>query len=176
MPVEYTIRRTGKTYEAVISSEGKEVASISAGEGLTRTLEAAGDGSWRLDPRVHGEVRPFSMNVTAAEGDAEPVLTIRNHVFRHGGKFYMLTGIPEDLPPANHMLGGRYICRLDRFPFHDLETIDGETWGRLKRQRGPAVGEIDGLGLEGHRVKLSEELQGIGLQLAAASYLLYSTA
>jgi hypothetical protein len=115
------------------------------------------------------------MSVTALEGEHEPLLTIRNHVFFHGSKAYYLTGIPEDVRPANHILGRRHISRLDKFPFSRLEDIDMETWGRLRRHRGVSVGTIDGLGLDRLRVSLSGELEDVGLPLSAASYLLYST-
>jgi hypothetical protein len=38
------------------------------------------------------------------------------------------------------------------------------------------VGEVSGLGIDGHHVKVEKELEDIGLQLAASSYLIYSTA
>lgn len=176
MSIEYTIKRAGKPSDAVISSGGTKVANLRGEGNLLFRLEAAGEGDWKLDPRVHGEIRPFSMNVTAGAGSEEPVLTIKNHVFRHDRKMYMLSGIPEDVHPAEHVLGGRHITRLDQFEFSRLEDIDMETWGRLRRHRGVSVGTIEGFGLEEYKVKLSKELQDIGLPLSAASYILYATA
>ena len=171
--IEYSVRRAGRPSDAVISRGGEEVASLRGERNMTVRLESKEGGSWTLDPRVHGEVRPFSMKATP-EGSGE-VLVIRNHVFFHDSKAFMLTSIPEDVHPAEHVLGKRHINRLDRFPFSSLEDIDLETWGRLRRQRGVSVGTIEGLGIEEFRVTLSQELQDIGLQLSAASYLLYST-
>lgn len=176
MTIEFAIKRTGKSSDAVINSGGKKVASLRGEGNMLFRLESTGDGGWQLDPRVHGEIRPFSMNVTASGRPGAPVLTIRNHVFRHGGKTYLLNGIPEDVRPAEHILGGRYICRLDKFQFSDLEDIDLETWGRLRMHRGVSVGTVEGFGLGEYKVKLSQELQGIGLPLSAASYLIYATA
>ena len=176
MTIEFAVKRTGKSSDAVISSGGKDVASLRGEGNMLFRLESAGDGGWRLDPRVHGEIRPFSMNVTSSGTFGAPVLTIRNHVFRHDGKMYLLNGIPEDVRPAEHILGGRYICRLDKFEFSDLEDIDLETWGRLRMRRGVSVGTVEGFGLGEYKVKLSQELQDIGLPLSAASYLIYATA
>ena len=173
--MDYAVRRVGRTSDADISSGGMRVATL-RGEGNQRfRLDSTAKESWVLDPRVHGEIRPFSMNVTVSGSPREPVLTIRNHVFFHNAKAYMLTAIPEDVHPAEHVLGTRHVSRLDKFPFARLEDVDLQTWGRLRRHRGVSVGTIGGLGLDEFRVTLSEELQDIGLQLSAASYLLYST-
>jgi hypothetical protein len=172
---EFAVKRTGKTSDATIRRGGEEVATLRSSGESRFALESARGGAWDLNPRVQGEIRPFSMNVTSSEDSGKPVLTIRNHVFFHGGRAYMLTGVPEDVKPADHLLGKRHINRLGQFPFSSLEEIDPETWGRLRMHRGVAVGTIEGLGIEEFRVALSEELQDVGLPLAAASYLLYST-
>ena len=172
---EYAVRRAGKVSDAVISESGKRVATLQGEERLQFRLESTEEEAWVLDPRVHGEIRPFSMSVTALAAPQEPVLTIRNHVFFHDRRAYMLTAIPEDVHPSEHVLGKRHINRLDKFPFARLEDIDLQTWGRLRGHRGVSVGTIDGLGLDEFRVTIPEELQDIGLQLSAASYLLYST-
>jgi hypothetical protein len=44
------------------------------------------------------------------------------------------------------------------------------------RFREVPVGEISGLGIQGHHVKVDKELEDIGLLIAARSYLIYSTA
>lgn len=173
--MQYTVRRSGRPSDAVIQREGEEVATLRGEGNLLFRLESKAKGSWVLDPRVHGEVRPFSMNVTASDSKGEAVLTIRNHVFFHNAKAFMLTSIPEDVHPADHVFGKRHINRLEKFPFSRLEDIDLQTWGRLRSQRGVSAGTIDGLGVDEFRVALSQELEDIGLQLAAASYLLYST-
>ncbi len=175
--VTYTVKRTRGPSEAVINSGGKEVARIRPVGKHMFSLETNEGMRLLLDPHVHAEIRPFSLNITAhSEGRTEQVLTIRNHIFKHAGEFYMLTNVPEGMHPADHILGRRYICRLVNFPFSDIADVDHETWGRLRRNRGAVVGEMDGLGLEGHTVRLSSELQDISLPLAASSYLLYSTA
>ena len=48
---------------------------------------------------------------------------------------------------------------------------------KLKRFRGVPVGEASGLGAtpEGHHVKVNDELDDIGLFLAAISYLMYAS-
>jgi hypothetical protein len=49
---------------------------------------------------------------------------------------------------------------------------------KVKRFRGVPVGEASGLGAtpEGHSVKVNDELDDIGLFIAATSYLMYATA
>ena len=172
---EYSVRRSGRPSDAVISQGREKVATLHGERGAIFKLESATEGSWTLDPRVHGEVRPFSMNVTASGAPGKAVLTIRNHVFFHSGKAYMLTAIPEDVNPAEHVFGRRHVNRMDRFPFSSLEDVDLQTWGRLRNNRGISVGTIDGFGPEEFRVALADELQDVGLPLSAASYLFYST-
>ena len=172
--IEYSVKRSGKASDAVISRGGQRVATLRGEGGLLVRLESTAKENWTLDPRVHGEVRPFSMNVTASAAPGKAVLTIRNHVFFHNSKAYILTAVPEDVHPADHVLGKRHVSRLDKFPFSRLEDVDLQTWGRLRSHRGVSVGTMDGLGLEEFHVSLSQELQDIGLQLSAASYLLYS--
>jgi hypothetical protein len=49
---------------------------------------------------------------------------------------------------------------------------------KLKRFRGVPVGEASGLGAapEGHKVKVNDELDDIGLFIAATSYLMFASA
>jgi hypothetical protein len=170
--IEYKVRKSAGPLVATISSRGDEVADIRTGGDRTFLLVKP-DGSLKMDPRVH-EVRPFSMRVTPTEGRGEPVLTIRNHLFFNHHKAYFLTGIPEDVRPADHLLGKRHVSRLDTFPFSSLEDVDPETWGRLRRHRGISVGTIEVAESGECTVALSEELGEIGLPLAAASFLLYT--
>jgi hypothetical protein len=174
--VSFTVKRSGRPAEATVTSGSTTVAHLQADE--SRALLTATDGRrWVMDPRVQGEVRPFSLAVSEeTPSGPEPVFTIRSHLFEHGEQMYMLTNIPEGLHPAEHGSGRRYICRLVNFPFKTVSEIDHETWGRLRRHRGVPVGEVDGLGHYGHTVRLGEELRDIALPLAVASYLLYSTA
>jgi hypothetical protein len=87
----------------------------------------------------------------------------------------MLAGTPEGRPLQDFLLGKRYICRLDGFPFSDLTEIDDETTSRLRRFRGVPVGELEGPGMQGYHVHLSDELEDVSLPLSASCYLLYST-
>lgn len=173
--VTYAVKRTGKTSDAVVSQGGRKVATLRSEGDLLFRLESTAAQAWELNPRVHGEIRPFSMAVTASDSSDEPVLTIRNRVFFHNGRAYILTAIPADVHPAEHALGKRHISRLDNFPFSRLEDVDLQTWGRLRRHRGVSVGTIEGLGVDEFRVALSQELEDVGIPLSATSYLLYST-
>lgn len=180
--VDYLVKRTAKPWDAKIYALGKEVADIRRGESSTYIVRTKGKDAWILSRSIKGEIKPFSMEVMAIEssqahgkgGAAELVIT--DHLFEHRGKVYMLTSSPEGRPLRDFVLGKRYICRLDNFPLSGLAEIDYETRSRLRKFRGVPVGEMDGLGTEGHHVRLSEELEDIGLPLSASCYLLYSTA
>jgi hypothetical protein len=176
---EYVIRGS-KPWDAKIFLEGEEIAKISKGEDLTSKLISKDGHEWILTNNVHSEFRPFSISVLDSnKGKADAtreVLTIRDHVFKHKGKFYMLTNHPEGRPWHEYLSGPRYICRLDNFPYSDLREVDHHTKHKLRRFRGVAVGEATGLGISSHHVKLAKELQDIGLFIAAASYMIYCTA
>jgi len=128
---------------------------------------------------VHGKFRPFSISVLHQNGDNDinkEVLTIREHLFKYRGKFYMLTNHPEGKHWNEYLSGTRYISRLDNFPYSDLTDIDHHIKHELLRFRGVPVREVSGLGIQGHHVKVEKELEVIGLLIAASSYLIYSTA
>ncbi len=108
-------------------------------------------------------------------GNDTPELVVRNHLFAHNGKFYALGGTPMESSRRDTLLGRRYIVRIDNFPFSKLEDVDDLTLSRLVHHKGIPVGEMEGLGLDSHRLKVGEELADIGLILAACSYLMYST-
>lgn len=180
---DYIVKETGNPWRARIYIDEEEVAEIRVREDLTYVLTAKNGNEWTLNARVHGEIRPFSMIVnhsiahdTGVAASGTTVLTIRDHLFLHNGKFYMLASTPEGRPLRDFLLGKRYICRLDSFPFADLTEIDRETLSRLRKFRGTPVGELEGLGRKGHRVHLPAELEDISLPLAASCYLLYSAA
>jgi hypothetical protein len=130
-----------------------------------------------LSRKVDGQVHPFSVVAfTPSENNPQiEILKIKDHIFFHDGKFYMLGGIPEGGIPKNHLLGSKYICRLTNFPFSHPDQVDAETKSRLKKHRGVPVGEFYGLGSKGFHVKLDNELNKIGLPLAASTYLIYSS-
>jgi hypothetical protein len=161
--------------------QGEEVAEIKKGEDQKSfKLIRKNDGlKWTLTKKVHGEFRPFSIAVLNQNGDNDinkEVLTIREHLFKYGGKFYMLTNHPEGKHWNEYLSGIRYISRRDNFPYSDLMEIDHNIKHELLRYRVVPVGEVSGLGIDGHHVKVEKELEDIGLQLAASSYLIYSTA
>jgi hypothetical protein len=134
---------------------------------------------WLLSRKVEGEVRPFSIAAFRTSSDdlkdAEEVLKIKDHLFVYGGHFYMLGGIPEGGIPKNNLLGSKYICKLPNFPFSHPDQVDADAKNRLKKHRGVPVGEFFGLGSRGFHVKLDDELNRIGLPLAASTYLIYSS-
>ena len=180
LDLEYIINGP-KPGQAKIISEGEEVAEIKKGEDQRNFKLIAKDGAeWTLTKNLHGEFRPFSISVLEQNKEKEEadreVLTIREHLFKHGGKFYMLTNHPEGKHWNDYLSGPRYISRLDNFPYSDLAELDHHIRHKLRRYRGVQVGEASGLGIHGHHVKVDRELEDIGLLLAASSYLLYSTA
>ena len=142
---------------------------------------------WVLTNRIDGEHRRFSFSVREAKKEEEggpALLTIRDNIFKHNGKFYMLANHPEGkswLDYVNNPI--RYISRLENFPHLDESEMDKNKHHqhlrqKVKRFRGVPVGEASGLGTtpEGHSVKVNDELDDIGLFIAATSYLMYATA
>jgi hypothetical protein len=162
---------------------GEEIAEIKKGEDQKsfKLIRKKDGHKWILTKNVHGEFRPFSMSVLDQNehngcGIDKNVLTIREHLFKHRGKFYMLTNHPEGKHWNEYLSGIRYISRLDNFPYSDLTDLDYQIKHKLRRFRGVPVGEVSGLGIQGHHVKVEKELEDIGLLIAASSYLIYSTA
>jgi hypothetical protein len=171
----FQVRRSHRSEFATIWQGEKKLAQIEKGDGLSFLIKGAEGESWAVDPRVRGQILPFSLNIVNTM-DNHPVLTVIDHVFRHNGVFYMFTGFPEGRNPGELKVGVRYICRMDSLMYEDVFDIDPDTFGRLRRMyRGKAVAELSGLGSVGHTILLAEELWGIAIPLATASYILYST-
>jgi hypothetical protein len=183
--------KKGKTqWEAKVFSEsGEEVAEIRKGEGPEFKLLSKKDNrEWMLTNRIDGEHRRFSLSVIEVGNeerhDKSALLTIRDNIFEHNGKFYMLASHPEGKSWHNYVHSSvRYISRLDGFPYSDASEMAENKHHqslrqKLKRFRGVPVGEAFGLGAasEGHNVKVNDELDDIGLFLAASSYLMYASA
>jgi hypothetical protein len=169
-----------KPWEArvFLGEGGKEIAEIKKGEDRKSFKLLANDGrKWILTKSVRGKFRPFSISVIE-QGKADiEVLTIIEHIFKHGDKFYMLTNHPEGRHWNEYLSGPRYISRLDNFPYSDIDELDYHIKHELRRFRGIPVGEASGLGIHGgHRVRIDNELKDISLPIAVSSYLLYSTA
>ena len=167
--------------EAKIFLDDEEIAKIKNGEDRKSFKLISKDGSmWILTNNIHGEFRPFSITVIEqikGKDDANrEVLTIREHLFKHREKFYMLTNHPEGKHWNEYLSGPRHISRLDNFPYTELAELDHHIRHRLRRFRGIPVGEASGFGIDGHHVRVDKELEDIGLLIAASSYLLYATA
>jgi hypothetical protein len=189
---EFTIKKGPTQWEAKIFSEdGKEVAEMKKGGGEQqlefRLLSKKGNQQWVLTNKIDGEHRRFSFSVREAEkqeGQKDALLIVRDNIFKHNGKFYMLASHPEGKSWHNYTNSPiRYISRLENFPYSDVSEMDENKHDqnlrqKLKRFRGVPVGEASGLGAtpEGHHVKVNDELDDIGLFLAATSYLMYALA
>ena len=194
MTSEFTVKKGPTQWEAKIFSEnGKEVAEIEKrrGEELEFRLFSKKDNQeWVLTNKIDGEHSRFSFSIRETEKqDGRPrekdaLLTVRDNIFKHNGNFYMLANHPEGKSWHNHVNSPvRYISRLDNFPYSDVSEMDENKHHqnlrqKLKRFRGVPVGEASGLGAtpEGHHVKVNDELDDIGLFLAAISYLIYASA
>jgi len=175
---KYLIRGS-KADEAKVFLGDEEIAEIKKGEDGKSFKLISNDGrKWILTNNVNGEFRPFSLSVleqnNGKDGASREVLTIREHLFKYRGRFYMLTNHPEGKHWNKYLKGPRYIGRLDNFPYSDLSDLDHHIRHRLRRFRGIPVGEASGLGIQGHHVRVDKELEDIGLLIAASSYLLYS--
>jgi len=183
---EFVIRKGPKQWEAKIFSDKVEIAEIKKGEGLTfRLTDHRDENEWILTNMVHGERRPFSFSVHNNDRKnntlSEPIFVMRDQLFEHDGKFYMIANHPEGKVWSEYVNSPvRYIGRLNNFPYSKLSEVDHQHYtlrDKIKRLRGTPVGEASGLGTEnrGHRVKLNSELDEIGLFIAAISYLLYAS-
>ena len=191
---KFTVKKGLAQWEAkVFSEDGKEeVAEIKKGEGPEfRMSSRKNDHEWVLSNNIEGEHRRFSFSVREAEKKqgvgtekGPALLVIRDNIFKHNGKFYMFANNPEGKSWQNYVNNHvRYISRLDNFPYSDLAETDEKKHHpqlsqKVKRFRGVPVGEASGLGAapEGHSVKVNDELDDIGLFIAATSYLMYATA
>lgn len=183
---EYTIRRSpDNPLEASIALNKELIAEIRKVKDFAFDLVDKKDGiRWTISNNIDNEFLPFSLSISRPYRDMKKglqnieILTIKNHVFNHNGKFYMFTNHPEGRAWNEYLGGPRFICRLEKFPYTNLVDVNQETKHELARFRGVPVGEAIGLGIsdEGHKVKVWEELREIGLFVAASSYLIYSTA
>jgi hypothetical protein len=174
--LEYVVKGTGDPDVAEILRSGKLVGTLKKVKDGQRTILKTENGSnriYQLDPKVNGEIFPFS--ATIYENGNKQVLKIKSGVFSYKGKVYMFKSLPEGKSMNGHLSGLKYINRLDDLPYHDIDEIDRMTWEKLNKHRGVEVGTISGFGKLEHKVSLGEGLADIGLPLAAASYLLYST-
>ncbi len=178
--INYIIRSNKNNISKIFIGE-KFVGEITKGKDLTFILTAKEGNRWILAPKIKGEIRPFSMTVKREEinknGDTERVeiLTIDDHLFQHKNKFYMINIVPEGIPIKETILGKKYICRLNKPLFSRLTHVDHGAKSKLRWLRGIPVGELDGLGTEGHQLKLSSELEDIAMPLAASCHLMHST-
>lgn len=184
MTSKFTVKKGPTQWQAkVFSGDGQEVAKIRKAEEQPEFRLIKGNREWVLTNRVDGEHRRFSFSVIEPERQ-EVVLTVQDNVFRHNGKFYMLANNPEGRSWRSYVSSPvRYISRLDNFPYSDASEMQENRHHqslrhKLKRFRGVPVGETSGLGAtaEGHRVRVDDELDDIGLFIAAASYLMYASA
>jgi hypothetical protein len=192
MSSEFIIKKRPRGLEAIIYSGKKEVAKIKKHEPFNFKLSSSKDNQeWILSNLVDGERRPFSYAVlagikksshheTGKSDTSEEIFVVREQLFKHKGKFYMLANHPEGKSWLDYVNSTtRYISRLDDFPYHNLSDVDHDHYllrHKIKRLRGTPVGEASGLAEheEGHRVILEKELDDIGLFIAAISYLLYA--
>ena len=175
MAIEYSIRSESEN-SAKILLHGKAIAHLQTKGNDVSSLETLTGRIWEMTRRVDREIRPFSLLIrTASKASQNFILKIKDHLFAYGGKMYMFGAVPEGTGPHLHLRGTKFIGRLDGFPFQDPDQVDLETKNRLKRLRGVPVGEFTGIGKKTHLVKLEKELEPIGLQLAAACFVLYST-
>jgi len=172
--IEYVVIRTDGPHRAEISQEGKIVAHLEEDGNLDSVLTTIDAKNYYFSPRVDGKINPFSSTIELGNGSRETILKILGHLFAYGGNLYIIGGIPEGKSPRD--IGQtKFICRLVNFPYSEVDQIDVHVREKLGRHRGVEVGELSGLGRRGHKVTLAPELEQIGLPLAVACYLLYST-
>lgn len=166
----------------MFSENGEEIAEIKREKGPEFMLISKKDDcEWILSNNINGEHRRFSFSVKEKKNEGAAPLTVQDNIFEHNGRFYMLANHPEGKLWQQHVNSlVRYISRLDNFPNSEMaeNKHDQQLRQKLKRFRGVPVGEASGLGAtaEGHTVKVNDELDDIGLFIAATSYLMYASA
>lgn len=192
MSSEFVIKKEPKGSVAKIFLGKEEIAEIKQGDDFSFKLTKPKDKmEWIVTNFVHGEHRPFSFSVRKLEKKTtdqvtnrdftEEIFVVRDQLFKHAGKFYMLASHPEDKSWSEYVHSSiKYICRLDDFPYSDLSEVDYHhhtLQDKIKRFRGKSVGQASGLAIEehGHSVKLDSELDDIALFIAVISYLIYAS-
>lgn len=186
MGANYTVVHDQPDSAKILQDEKEKGRLRKVKTGVFTLEESGGSNSWMLTHNVDGEIRPFSLACYANERGEniakEPKLSnlrlkIKDHIFFHNKDSYSIGGaMPEKASPKDIIGGAKYICRLVNFPHTKFEEIDEETRHKMTRHRGVAVGEFFGLGADGYEVKLySDELNDVGMQLVASTYLLYTT-
>lgn len=105
---EFVIKKELKKLEAKVFLGKEEIAEIKQEENLSFKLIRPKDKmEWVVTNLVHGEHRPFSFSVrksgkkstspnTNSNDLADEIFVIRDQLFKHAGKFYMLSSHPED--------------------------------------------------------------------------------
>ena len=189
MSSQFVIKKKPKESEAIIFSDDQEIAKIEKHDDFSFKLIRCSDKKeWALSNIVDGQRRPFSYTVRTVNYDKsnetsldQQILVVREQLFEHKGKIYMLASHPEGKTWKDYVNSStRYISRLDNIPFRNLSDVDHDHYTlrhKVKRLRGKPVGEASGLAQEegGHRIHLDEELSDIGLFIAVISYLLYAS-
>ncbi len=162
---------------SIVYCDNKEIGEIHETIEMTYVLISNKEEKWILSPKVHGEIRPFSMSVLKSDlvsDKTNEVLVIHSHLFKHKNNFYMINITPEGMPLRETLKGPKYICRLKHSPVSNIEEIDQKSKIRLRWLRGFPVGEIEGIGTNGHKIKLSNELKDIALPLATSCHLMFA--
>jgi hypothetical protein len=195
--ISYYIKTTGSNgynqsrlyatvYTKLANGSIREIAELFQSDRESYSLKIKEDGrNLKFSKRVDGEVRPFSMIVIdqsseGSEQTGDPVLKIRDRLFFHRGKMYIISNVPEGKHAGHYQSGPKFISRLDNFPFSDPSSVDPLTLSRAERRlRGVRAGEIHGTGLSesGHRVSIEDgNLADIALPVSVASFLMNTTA
>ncbi|MDG6906403.1 MAG: hypothetical protein JRN20_11525 [Nitrososphaerota archaeon] len=186
MSANYMVVHDQPTSATILQDEKEKGRLRKVENGVFMLKESGCHKSWVLTHRVDGEIRPFSLacyankeseKITEVPKFSDLTLKIKDHIFFHNENSYSIGGaMPEKASPKDIIGGAKYICRLVNFPHAQFEEIDEETKHKMTRHRGVAVGEFFGLGADGYEVKLyGEELDDVGMLLAASTYLLYTT-
>lgn len=192
MTTDYVVVHSEPISAKVLENQEERASLQRIGNGLFCLRGKDANQTWTLSVKVDGEIRPFSMACYESSTSNKPVqaqqtgietqygklcFKIKDHIFSHNNNFYSIgEAVPDGIPPKDCISGCKYICRLVNFAFSHIDHVDEETKHQMKRYRGVAVGEIGGLGADGYHMKLyGNELADIGLQLAASSYLIYTT-
>jgi hypothetical protein len=104
MSSQFVIKKKPKESEAIIFSDDQVIAKIEKHDDFSFKLIRCSDKKeWALSNIVDGQRRPFSYAVRTVNYDKSnetnldhQVLVVREQLFEHKGKIYMLASHPEE--------------------------------------------------------------------------------
>ena len=151
MTSEFTIKKEPTQWEAKLFSEDdEEVAEIEKRGGYQSEFRLLSkkritSNGYSLTKLMVNTAILFLYKGSRKQERQEKgaLLTVRDNIFKHNGKFYMLANHPEGKSWHNYANSPiRYISRLDNFPYSDVTEKDEKKRDQNLRQNLKRFGEF----------------------------------